>query len=66
MSELAQVLRELEGVRQSGAVNMMDRTGVLFAAENMEYDALTEWLHDHTAREYLDLLMGDHMGRRLK
>lgn len=41
------VLEGLEAVRRLGAVNMLDRSGVVCWAEKLEYPETAQWIRDN-------------------
>lgn len=53
-----QALEQLDSVRKSGEVNMMDAVGVQRVAYENDYHALVEYLGSKSGRgsEYMDLL----------
>lgn len=53
-----EVYEEYKQVRQSGAVNMMDRNGVQSVAYNKGCYRLVTWIEEHSGRDYSRLLHG--------
>ncbi len=51
-----QVLEDLKKVRDSGEVNMFNRRGVQFVANDLNCFSLVCWIEDHRASEYAKLL----------
>jgi len=43
----AKVHQQLEAIRQSGEINMLDRNGVQFIANREEYYELVVWIEDN-------------------
>lgn len=47
--------RQFELVRRSARVNMFDRDGVQFVANDMRLYDLVVWIADHTSHEYMEM-----------
>ncbi len=51
-----EIIEQVEAVREAGPVNMMDRKGVQYYADQDGSFALVIWIEDNP-RNYMDLLM---------
>ena len=49
------VIDQAEEIRQAGPVNMLDRKGVQYHADQKGFYTLVLWIEDHP-RSYMDLL----------
>ena len=47
---------QMEEVRRTGAVNMMDKNGVQSVANELGYRDLVLWLEEATSKEYVEVL----------
>lgn len=56
------VIAQLAAVRETGAVNMLDRYGVQRVAEQCGFQELVAFIDDASSQEYIERL--EEMGRR--
>ncbi len=49
------IIDQAETIRQAGPVNMMDRRGVQYHADQMEMYGLVVWIEDNP-KDYMNLL----------
>lgn len=58
------VLQQQEAIRESGLVNMFDKSSVKQIAENMGADELVEFIEDASPEEYIE--MADAAAKQLR